>query len=269
MVHGQLVFVGLGLFDENDISLKGLRELEKSDVVYAEFYTSKLLDSAIPNLEKKIGKPITVLNRNEVENATNILNAAETKHVVLLVCGDPMMATTHVDMRLRASQRGIPTRIIHNSSIFTAASGLVGLQNYKFGRTTTLPYPHKQFFPLSPYEVISENKMRGLHTLVLLDIQAEEKKYMTAHEGLDVLLQMAQKKNDAMINKDSVVCVVARAGSLNSLVAADTIACLQKRTFGPPLHTLIVPGTLHFLEVQALMTFAGLPEEIAKKIQKL
>ena len=269
MSNGQLLFVGLGLYDENDISLKGLHEIEHADIIYVEFYTSKLMEATKQALEKKFRKHITILSRNEVENAKTILDQAETKTVVLLVGGDPMMATTHVDLRLRARRQGISVAIIHNSSIITAAPGLLGLQNYKFGRTTTLAYPEKQYFPTSPYDVIKENKSMGLHTLVLLDIQAEQEKYMTANEGLDLLLRMEQEKKEQVITKDNVVCVIARAGSSSPLLCADTISCLQQKDFGPPLHTLIIPGNLHFMEIEALVAFAGLPGETAKKIQKL
>jgi len=40
MPVGQLVFVGLGLYDEQDVSLKGLQELKAADAVFAEFYTA-------------------------------------------------------------------------------------------------------------------------------------------------------------------------------------------------------------------------------------
>jgi diphthine synthase len=42
MLKGRLVFVGLGLYDESDVSLKGLQEIKQCDEVFAEFYTTKL-----------------------------------------------------------------------------------------------------------------------------------------------------------------------------------------------------------------------------------
>ncbi|MFH1100827.1 MAG: diphthine synthase [Methanobacteriota archaeon] len=269
MTKGRLLFIGLGLHDENDITLKGLEEIKHCDTIYAEFYTSRLTNTAIPALEKKIKKKITILSRQDIENATALLDEAEKKTVALLIGGDPMMATTHIDLRLRARERGIVTNIIHNSSIMTAVPGLLGLQNYKFGRTTTLPFPEKNYFPTSPYTVIKDNTQMGLHTLVLLDIQAEKNQYMTAHEGLNLLLRMEQEKKEHILNEQRIVCVVARAGSADMILAADTISRLIKKQFGPPLHTLVVPGELHFMEIQALTSFAGLPEETAKKIQKL
>jgi diphthamide biosynthesis methyltransferase len=35
-------FIGLGLYDERDISVKGIEALKKVDAVYAEFYTARL-----------------------------------------------------------------------------------------------------------------------------------------------------------------------------------------------------------------------------------
>ena len=52
---GELLFIGLGLFDEKDITLKGLEAARDADIVFAEFYTSSLrgttretMDSADP-----------------------------------------------------------------------------------------------------------------------------------------------------------------------------------------------------------------------------
>jgi len=265
MTKGRLVFVGLGLYDEKDISLKGLEEIKKSDKVYAEFYTAKLVGADIKKIEKTTGKSVRVLSRSETEKGDKILDSAKDRNVVFLTCGDPMTATTHVDLRLRASDKGIETKVIHGSSIVTAVPGLLGLQNYKFGRTTTLAFPEKNYFPTSPYEVIRDNRKMGLHTLVLLDIQADKNRFMTANEGLDLLLDMEKKQKENVLCEDSLVCVVARAGSDNPTIAANSIAFLKKIDFGPPLHTIVVPGNLHFMETEALIRFAGLPSEPGKK----
>ena len=43
--------IGLGLFDEKDISLKGLEALKEVDKVYAEFFTSHLFGSSFASDE--------------------------------------------------------------------------------------------------------------------------------------------------------------------------------------------------------------------------
>jgi len=271
MSQGRLTFIGLGLYDEKDISLKGLEEIKKCDKVYAEFYTAKLTGTDLKKIEKKIKKNIEVLSREETEKGDKILESTMKENVVFLTCGDPMTATTHVDLRLRAIEKGIETKIIHGASIAAAVPGLLGLQNYKFGRTTTLAFPEKEYFPTSPYQIIKANKMMGLHTLVLLDIQADKERYMTANEGIDLLLKMEKKLCESIFTEDSIVCVVGRAGSPNPTVMANTIGFLKDKNFGPPLHTIVIPGNLHFMEVEALVKLAGLPGELklSKKIQKL
>lgn len=269
MINRKLIFIGLGLYDEKDISLKGLNELKNCDKVFAEFYTSNLIGLDKKAFEKKIGKNIEILSRAESENGDKILKYATKFKVGFLTCGDPMIATTHVDLRLRAKKKGIETSIIHNGSIVTATPGLLGLQNYKFGRTTTLAFPEKNYFPLSPYSVIKTNKEMGLHTLVLLDIQANKNKYMTANQGIELLLKMESQLKNNIIHEDSILCVVGRAGSPSPVIRADTIRILLDEDFGPPLHTLVVPGILHFMEIEALEIFAGLPRKIGKKLQKL
>ncbi len=271
MSKGKLTFVGMGLYDEKDVSLKGLEESKKCDKVYAEFYTAKLTGTDIKKIGKKIGKTIEVLSREETEKGDKILASAMEKNVVFLTCGDPMTATTHVDLRLRAKDKGIETRIIHGSSIVAAVPGLLGLQNYKFGRTTTLAFPEKNYFPTSPYQIIKGTKLMGLHTLVLLDIQADKERYMTANQGIDLLLEMEKTLGENVFTEDSIVCVVALAGSSNPTVMANTIDVLKDKDFGPPLHTLVITGNLHFMEVEALVKLAGLPVELklGKKIQKL
>jgi len=269
MTGGQLLFIGLGIYSEKDVSLQGLTEIKQCDTAFAEFYTSKLIGLEKDSFEQTFGKTIEILTREETEKGDRILEHASKENVVFLTCGDPMIATTHVDLRVRAIRQGIKTKIIHSGSIITAAPGLLGLQSYKFGRTTTLAFPEKDYFPTSPYTVILENKERGLHTLILLDIQDDKQSYMTANEGLKLLLKMEEKMKKRLFDDESIVCVVARAGSPEPIIAANTIKELIRRDFGAPLHTLIIPGALHFMEVEALEVCAGLPQKLSKKLQKV
>jgi diphthine synthase len=179
-----------------------------------------------------------------------------------------MSATTHIDLRLRAIKTGIKTKIIHGITIISAVPGLLGLQNYKFGRTTTLAYPEKNYFPISPYHIIKENKKLGLHTLLLLDIQSDKKIYMTANEGMNLLLEMEKKARKKIITEDSIICVVARAGSDEPLIMSGKIKDLIDKDFGPPLHSLVIPGKLHFMEIESLHLLAQLPTQYVLKLEK-
>jgi diphthine synthase len=257
---GRLALVGLGLYDEKDLTLRGMEEAESADIVFSEHYTSRLSEDAISRLSKAIGKDIQMLSREEVEAGSRILEACREKRVALLVVGDPLTATTHMDIRIRAEREGIETIVVHAPSVLTAAPGLLGLQHYKFGRTTTLPFPQEGYLPTSPCEMILENLERGLHSLVLLDIDSENDRYMTANEGMLLLTEMARKLGmEERLPPETLVCVVARAGSPDCVTAAGRLDQMKLRDFGEPLHSLVIPGTLHFMEEEALQIFAGAP----------
>ncbi len=253
---GDLVFIGLGLHDEKGITLRGLEEARAADVVFAEFYTSALLGTRLEALAALVGKPITRLTREEVEDGAKILDAAKNRRVAFLVAGDPMVATTHVDLRLRAAAAKIPTRVVHGVSILGAAAGALGLQAYKFGRTTTVPFPSPGFTPTSPLDPLLENRKAGLHTLVLLDLR-EDGSFLDPKEALQSLLRMAESKGTSDFGPTALVCVLSRVGSPDVRMVAGAAADLMHQDLGPPLHCLVVPGTLHFLEKDALIAFAG------------
>ncbi|HUL40182.1 MAG TPA: diphthine synthase [Methanomassiliicoccales archaeon] len=262
---GELLFVGLGLGGVEDMSLRALNALKGCDAVYGEFYTSKLIDSDMAQLEASIGKRVTKLDRVDVEEGDQLIVAAKYKRVAFVTAGDTMAATTHVDLRLRAMELGIPTRLIHGVSIFTACASALGLQPYKFGRTITLPFQEKGYSPSSPYENILENLRRSLHSLVLLDIRESEGRYMSAAEGVQWLVDAESRLKGGLVKDDTLMAGCARVGSSSELLVAGYPSKLARTDFGPPLHALVVPGKLHFMEAEALVRLAGAPPEVAKE----
>src|SRR5881396_435579 len=209
---GELVFIGLGLHDEKGITLRGLDEARSADVVFAELYTSGLAGATVASVEQLVGKKIRVLSRNDVEDGPTILEAAAKQKVAFLVVGDPMAATTHVDLRLRAASAKIPSRIIHGVSILTAAAGALGLQACKFGRTTTIPFPATGFGPTSPLQAVLDNQHAGLHSLVLLDLR-EDGTFLAPRDAIALLLEMAAKVGTHDFGPETLACVLSRVGS--------------------------------------------------------
>ncbi len=258
---GELVFIGLGLHDEKGITLRGLEEARAAEIVFVEFYTSALPGAQVGAVEALIGKAVRRLTREQVEKGTSILDAARDHRVALLVAGDPMVATTHVDLRLRAAAAGITTRVVHGVSILGAAAGALGLQAHKFGRTTTVPYPAPGFRPSSPLDVILENRRAGLHTLVLLDLR-EDGTFLDAKEALRSLLGIAEAKGTQEFGPATVVCVLSRVGAPEVRMSADRLDRLLAKDLGPPPQCLVVPGALHFLEKDALVVFADAPHDL-------
>jgi diphthine synthase len=247
-----LIFVGLGLYDLKDISLRGLEQVREADHVVLESYTSLLTGSQVAALEEYYGKPVQVLTREEVElSPERILGLAEESRVVFLTGGDPMISTTHVDLRIRAKKRGIATAIVHGASISTAVCGLSGLQNYRFGKGCSLPFPHKGWAPTTPIDVISRNLDQDLHTLVFLDISGG--RCMTIGEAVENLEQLGKRAGIRL----PLYVGIARAGSDCPVVLAGNARKLISADFGPPLHILIVPASLHIMEREYLELFAG------------
>lgn len=267
-----LEFIGLGLYDERSITRQGADALANADYAYLEGYTSVLPGVSVDRLEEVHGTTIELVGRDVVESAPEeMLDRAVDSRVAFLTGGDPMIATTHIDLRLRAHERGILTSIVHGTSAATAAAGLTGLQQYRFGRAVTVPAPDHspgEGVPPSVLDAIEANRDRGLHTLLYLDIHLDD----VDRELLETSLEercLDASTAAALLSEthpDLLGVAVARAGSDAPLIDADRLDRLATRSFGPPLHLLVIPGTLHDMEARALRTFADAPSSLVEAL---
>jgi diphthine synthase len=242
--------IGLGLNSEKGISMEGLEEARAADSVFAEFYTNPMPNLSLANLESMLGKKVRILDRTNLENENGIrlLEASEKGKTVLLVPGDPMIATTHVSLRLSLAKRGIGCRIVHGASIISAVCGATGLQSYKFGKSITLPKADP--VPSSVLNALRENWERSAHTLLLLDVNDGQGR-MTAQDSLTRLVNA-----DSSLGERLAVAAV-RIGSLDEMVRAGKARSLTRVDLGGPPHCIVFPGRLHFMEEEALKTFGG------------
>lgn len=247
-----LVLIGSGLGGFRDLTLRALEYIREADFIYMEMYTS-LFSLPQEEFREVTGRDFTPLSRAEVEEGDVVLEAARRGTAVLITVGDPLTATTHVDLLVRARREGIKTLVLHNASVLTAVPGLLGLQHYKFGRTVSIPRPQGNFFPTSYYDHIEMNRKMGLHTLLLLDLNPP----MTANEAMSLLMEVERRVKRGVIAPDMLICVVARAGSEEPIVRAGPLRDLMEEDFGPPPHSLVIPGPLHFMEEEALRVLAG------------
>jgi diphthine synthase len=165
-------------------------------------------------------------------------------------------------LRVEAEKRGVKTRVVHGASIISAIIGLSGLHNYKFGKTVTIPFCEN--WSETPYSVIAQNKKLGLHTLCLLDLKADEKRFLSIKEGLVMLLEIEQKRKKRIVTPNTLAVGVARVGSSSPTLKADFIRNLLRYDFGGPPHSLIFPGEMHFMESEALVAFAQAPARIGR-----
>lgn len=249
---GELIFVGAGLFDELDLSQRALDALRSCGAVFSEEYTAVLAPGSLERLGALVGRPVTRLDRAQVEAGTQVLEAlARHPRVGFVVPGDPFAATTHVALRISAEERGHGWRYLPGASILTAASGLLGLQPYRFGRVVSLPLPSPGFAPASPWEMIAANRASGLHTLVLLDLRPEEGRFLTGPEAVRLLRE--RDPDGRWLPRDLELAIVARAGTPTATAAFGPVELLGQLDLGGPLHCLVVPApTLHFEEERAI-----------------
>jgi diphthine synthase len=251
----ELWFVGLGLGDESDLSHRGEEALRRCDRIFAEEYTAVLEPGALDRLAKELARPIERLGRAEVESEHAILEALErSARVGFLTTGDPFAATTHVALRLAVERAGHAWRYVPNASIFTAAAGFLGLTAYRFGRTVSLPFPAPGFAPTSPLVEIGKNRSIGAHTLVLLDLDPTEGRFLRADEAIRILLE--RDPDGATLDPAKEIAVVARVGSPSADAWVAPAREMVRMDFGPPLHALVIPAPeLHFAENEALSRY--------------
>jgi diphthine synthase len=261
-----LYLIGLGLHDEKDITIRGKEIVRKSSKVYLEDYTA-VLHCGKGALEREYGKKIEQAGRTLVENhGDEIIDMAGKEDVAFLVAGDPVSATTHTDLLLRAAKKGVRFEVVNNASVMTAV-GIVGLQLYKYGRTTSIVFSQEGWEVEAHYDAIKENKERGLHTLCLLDIKtgepskeslkrgkgpAEKPRFMTVNEAIKSLLDIEKKRKEGVFTEETLCAGCARLGAPDYKIKAGTAKRLLNEDFGGPMHCLIVPGKLHFVEQEAL-----------------
>ncbi|KAL0955713.1 hypothetical protein HGRIS_001933 [Hohenbuehelia grisea] len=268
--------VGLGLCDEKDITVRGLEAVKGSTRVYLEAYTSILM---VPKerLEAFYGKELIVADRDMVETQSDeILKNADKEDVSLLIVGDPLGATTHTDIVLRARALGIPVRIVNNASIMNAA-GVCGLQLYNFGQTVSLVFYTESWKPDSWYDRVKENMANGLHTLLLLDIKVKEQsdenlargrkiyeppRYMSIPTAVQQIAETEASRGEGVLDPSTTLAIALSRvgghtpppGSPGETIVSGTLEDLlhtPAEAFGEPLHSLVIVGKrLHHLEVE-------------------
>jgi len=252
-----LAFVGLGL-KLKDITLEALEILRNADIVFLDTYTSISPDINVSSLSSLVGKRIIPLGRRDVEekNAEKIFGElVRGRNVAFAVIGDPFIATTHMALLLEAIKRNVEVKVVHGLTIYSVAISYSGLMVYKFSRCATIVYPKEGIFYDYFYDVIKENLKLGLHTLLLLELDVDNKVFMTANDALKLMLEAEERRKEGVISKEMKVLVIARAGFPTQKYVYGKIASLIKENFGPPPHTIIVPGKLHYIEEDALKRF--------------
>jgi diphthine synthase len=255
---GKLAFVGLGLGSKG-ISLEGIEELKAADVVYLEYYTSPHEPNLLKELDDAVRKRLIIVDRAFVEDGTKILEEASKKRVALAVQGDPMIATTHGELRTRAAKGGTETRVVHSTTIASAAASESGLHYYKFSRTVTVTRESVNKLNQA-YHILHENLLEGAHTLLLLEYDIDSGEGVSPADAITGLLLAEGNFKRGVVGDETFAVVISRLGRADRAAEAGSFKELANREYGQPPHSLIIPGKLHFTETEAVGALFGLEE---------
>jgi len=236
-----LYLIGSGINGHSSMPIEGIEACKGSDLVYIERYTSIITDNDLRKLESMVGKKIVELSRNELEVdfEKKILPIALEKNVSLIIVGDPLSATTHIELLKEAKELGVKFKVIHASSIYSSICE-TGLFAYRFGKSVSIPYPEKNFNPKSFFETMETNYKNNSHTLVFLDIKKDAEKYMSVNEGLKILLEISAERKGFLTLKTEAVGV-SRLGYNDQTIKFGKIEELIKSDFKGRPQILIIP----------------------------
>jgi len=265
-----LWFVGLGLSGIESVSIETKKLLNDTDIVYLEVFTSPISESDITKIKEIVRGQFKLAKRWMVEDGNEILEDAQKKDVVILTYGDPFIATTHIELRTRAIQNKIKTKTIHASSAVTALVGECGLHYYKVGKIVTIMDDIKTL--TTPYYSIYQNAIAGLHTILLLEFNQDAKFFLDPVSALSNLLDTEKGQKRKVVSSSTFAIIASRIGFKNQDIVAGKISNLLKQSFGEPPHTIIIPGKLHFTEVDAIKVLAkclDAPDETVNNIKKI
>ena len=220
-----LVLIGMGPGMLASMTSEAIIAAKSADCRYYEAYTAVWPEEELNHLEKEIGLVQKVM-RPELEHPEEILDLSKDNLVAVLIVGDPLQATTHVDLQLQAMEQGIDCRIIHGISITNIVTGAIGLSNYKFGRQTTLTYSYSNWIATSPLEVLAMNRIMGQHTLALLDLDPT---------GAGIGEQQPMRPIDAV---ESIRLMIERISSeIEDIEDNDNLTKLKKQAIGELIAT--------------------------------
>ncbi len=231
-----------------DLSLNSLDALNKSEEVYLESYTS-LSNFKIDELESLIGKKVQILNRKGVEEEKPFLK----ENSALLVYGDPLSATTHLEILQEAEKKNIKVKIIHAPSIMTTIAE-TGLQLYKFGKTASIPFWTENHKPESFFDYLEQNQSIGAHTLFLLDLDPENYKFLSISEAISRILEISNSRK-SNISEETKFIGCARLGMKDAIIKYGNQEELSKIDFGKAPFCLLLPGKLNFIEEETIAKY--------------
>jgi len=245
-----LWFVGLGISGTRSVPIEVVKIIQEADYVYLEAFTSPISKQYEDEIKNMVNGSFKIAKRWLVEDGQEILKASKSSIVVLLSYGDPYIATTHIELRTRAKLENIETKTIHSASVITSMIGDAGLQFYKVGRVVTIMNEKKS--TITPYTAIFKNLTQGLHSVILLEYNQDERYFLDPKHAISNLLDVEKEQKRSVLNNDTFAIIASRIGFETQKIISGKFSNLLKTDFGEPPHSIIITGKLHFTESDAI-----------------
>jgi len=250
-----LCLVGAGIYDTVEMS-NSIKVLNSCNRIYLERFTSPISDNFISILKSTLGpeKKIEIVKRWFVEDGRQILDESKTLNVGLVSYGDPTIATTFTELRIRAMKNNIEVKVVHAASGITSLVGECGLQVYKIGKLVTM-MEEKQS-AISVYSTIFSNLNLNCHTIILTEYRQDEdgsEFFLKPNYVMSKLLEIEKDITYEIVSEDSFLIVVSRIGTDHQKIVSGKIKSLIDLEYGRGQHSIIFPAKFHFTEEEAIM----------------
>jgi diphthine synthase len=217
---------------------------------------------------------VNVVGRLFVEDGRDILEQASNNEVAIIVYGDPLIATTYIELFLRATKRSIKVEVIHSASGITSLIGESGLQIYKFGRTSTIMSEPQS--AISVYNTLFDNLLLGNHTLILTEYNETKDNispfFLDPNDAMKMLLDVEKDQRSRAFTEETYVIVASRIGRADKKIISGQTRSLLETNYGTGPHSLIVPGRLHFVEKEAISSITSIlnePTENSSRVTRI
>ena len=253
-----LYLVGAGIYDTVEMSYS-IEILKNCDRIYLERFTSPISENFINNVKSILGegKKIEIVKRWFVEDGRQILDESKTLNVGLVSYGDPTVATTFTELRIRALKNNINVKIIHAASGITSLVGECGLQIYKIGKLVTIMQEKQS--AISVYSTIFSNLNLNCHTIILTEYRQEEdgsEFFLKPNYVMSKLLEVEGDIKYDIISEDSYLIVVSRIGANDQKILSGKIKSLIDLDYKRGPHSIIFPAKFHFTEEEAILNLS-------------
>ncbi len=249
--------IGIGL-KPGHLTSEAKEAIAKCSHVFLDTYTSAYAEGNIEELKEIFGGEIIALNRKAIEEGFSpVLKDAKAsgEDIALLVFGNVLSATTHIQLLLDAKKLGIKAMVLPGISIFDFV-GSTGLDQYRFGRACTIVAPKENYAPESFYDIIESNFNARMHTFCLLDIDAEKNYKMTVAEALSILAKIEKKQGKDILKKATLIGLYA-LGSAKQMVMSGDLEKMQRSSFALFPQSLVIAVSLTAKEKEALSDLNG------------